>query len=32
LGQIEDMSPKTKVREYYKLQQGELLAILKKNN
>jgi hypothetical protein len=28
---VENMSPKTKVQEYYKLQFDELLAILKKN-
>jgi hypothetical protein len=28
---VEDLSPKTKVQEYYKLQFDELLAILKKN-
>lgn len=28
---VEDLTPKTKVQEYYKLQFDELLAILKKN-
>ena len=28
---VEDLSPKTKVQEYYKLQFDELLAVLKKN-
>ena len=28
---VEDLSPKTRVQEYYKLQFDELLAILKKN-
>ena len=28
---MEDLTPKTKIQEYYKLQFDELLAILKKN-
>jgi hypothetical protein len=28
---VENLSPKTKVQEYYKLQFDELLAVLKKN-
>ena len=30
-GKIDDLSPKTRVQEYYRLQYDELLGILKKN-